>query len=393
MAAALALLTAGQLLRGLPATAALFAGTALAGAGIAVGNVLLPAVVKQRFPGRTGPATGLAMAAMSGTAALAAALAVPLARTTGPHAALALWAVPSLAAALLWRRGHEAAGPPRGRGEPRAAEGSDLSAGYGRSPARESPYPARGSCSSAARGSSRPRGAALLREPLALAVAGFLGLVSLMFYVLTAWLPTLMRDQGHGAAEAGAMLSVFLLVGIPLGFAAPVLAARLPDQRPLAAAVSAATALGLAGLLLAPQAAWLWVVLLGVANGIGFPLSVTLLGLRTPDPATAARLSGLAQTAGYGLAALGPLTVGLLHTATGGWTAPLLLLLALVLPEAALGLAASRRGLLTLRTSRTAPGSGSARSAWSRWPPAGGAPGSTRRAPRRARSPRARRPA
>ncbi|MFI5531177.1 MFS transporter [Kitasatospora sp. NPDC051853] len=368
VAGALATLTAGQLLRSLATAPALFAGTALAGAGIAVGNVLLPAVVKRHFPARIGPATGLAMAAMSATAALAAALAVPLEQALGVRWALALWAVPSLAAALLWHgarwppRAHEAKWSPRGRGELRAAEESDPCAGYGEPRARERPYPAHGSEPSDARSSPRPRPPcrpapcpapsglpttkSLLREPLALAVAGFLGLVSLMFYVLTAWLPQLMRDQGHGGAEAGLMLSVFLLVGIPLGFATPVLAARLPDQRPLAAAVSAATALGLAGLLLAPQAAWLWVVLLGAANGTAFPLAVTLLSLRAADPAGAARLSGLAQTAGYGLAALGPLTVGLLHTATGSWTAPLLLLLALVLPEAALGLAAARPSVL-----------------------------------------------
>ncbi|MFJ8045865.1 MFS transporter [Kitasatospora sp. NPDC096147] len=350
---AMALLTAGQLLRAAPGAPALYAGTALAGAGIAIGNVLLPAVVKQRFPARTGPATGLAMTAMTATAALAAALSVPLAHAAGPGPALALWAAPALAAALFPSArtrspdegtGHHPGGataPGRTGGSPATGRAADLPAGRSGSRHR-APVRPKGSATE----QTADAAPSLLREPLALAVAGFLGLVSLVFYVLTAWLPQLMRDQGHDPARAGLMVSVFLLVGIPLGLGTPVLAARLPDQRPLAAAVGAATGLGLAGLLLVPQAAWLWVVLLGVANGLGFPLAVTLLGLRTPDPATAARLSALAQSAGYGLAALGPLTVGLLHGATGGWTVPLLLLLALVLPETALGLTAAAPGLL-----------------------------------------------
>ncbi|MFJ9518923.1 MFS transporter [Kitasatospora sp. NPDC101801] len=309
VAGALALVTTGLLLRAVPATAALFAGTVLAGVGLAVGNVLLPAFVKQHFPTRVGPCTGLAMTAMAGSAALAAGAAVPLDRAAGLPVALAAWALPALLATLVWclpvLRGHRTPIP--------AASAADTS---------------------------------LLRSPSAWAVAGFLGAVSLMFYVLTAWLPELMRDQGFGAAESGTMVSVMLTIGIPLGFVVPVAAARLRDQRPLVAGIAVAMLVGLGGILLAPQVGWLWVSVLGVANGSAFPLAVTLLSLRSPDPGTAARLSGLAQTGGYLLAALGPLAVGTVRTATGGWTAPLLLLLALVVPEAVCGLLAARPGFV-----------------------------------------------
>ncbi|MER5640492.1 MFS transporter [Kitasatospora sp. NPDC002227] len=314
VAGALAVLTAGSLLRALPSTAALFGGTVLVGAGIAVANVLLPAHVKQHL--RVGRHTGLAMTVMSGTAALAAALAVPLAEAAGWRAAVAVWALPALAAATAWTALARRAG--------------------GRAVAPAPPRPA------------RPE-VVLLRSPLALALTGFLGAVSLMFYVLTAWLPELMQAQGYTAAQSGLMVSVLLTIGIPLGFATPVVAARRAGQGPVVAVVAAAMGLGLAGLLLVPGAGWLWVVLLGLGNGCAFPLAVTLLTLRAADPHTAARLSGIAQTGGYLLAALGPLAVGLLHAATGGWTAALLLLLALVLPETAAGLLAARPDIKAAR--------------------------------------------
>ncbi|AUG76170.1 MFS transporter [Kitasatospora sp. MMS16-BH015] len=311
VAGALFVLAAGILLRSAPSTAALYAGTVLIGAGIATGNVLVPAIVKHQHPDRIGHRTGLAMTVMSTTAALAAALAVPLAEATTWQAALALWSVPALLAATAWA--HLAR----------------------RTPPRPAPPVDR--C---------PEPLSLPRSPTAWAVGAFLGLVSLMFYVLAAWLPELMQGYGYSPAETGLMVSVLMTIGIPLGFLTPVLAGRLRDQRPLVAAVAAALALGLGGLLLAPGAGWLWVVVLGLANGGAFPLAITLIGLRSPTPAVAARLSGLAQTGGYLLAGLGPLAVGLVHTATGTWTAALLLLLALVLPEAAAGLLAARPGTL-----------------------------------------------
>ncbi|WP_441247518.1 CynX/NimT family MFS transporter [Kitasatospora sp. McL0602] len=310
--AALGVITAGLLLRVVPGTAALFGGTVLAGAGLAVGNVLVPAFVKEHFAERVGLVTGLAMTVMAASGALAAGVAVPLADAAGWRVALAVWAVPSLAATLLW-------GPLALRGRRRRAPGARPAA---------------------------PAQVSLRRSRRAWSVAGFLGVVSLLFYVLTAWLPEIMRAHGYSAAEAGTMVSVMMTTGIPLGFVVPVLAARLRDQRPLVVAVTAAMAVGLGGILLAPQAGWLWVAVLGLSTGSSFPLAVTLLSLRSPDPSVAARLSGLAQTTGYLLAGVGPLTVGLVHTATGGWTAALLLLLALVVPETVSGLLAARPGFV-----------------------------------------------
>ncbi|GGV13296.1 MFS transporter [Streptomyces filipinensis] len=315
--AALLLVFLGVLVRSVAAPAALFAGTILTGAGIATGNVLVPAVIKQRFPGRIGSLTGLVMMLMAVSGAVAAASALPLDHAGGLGAVLAVWAVPAALATAVW---------------------GSLAHTNTRRPL---PSPA-----AAVRPAQEAR---LSRSPLAWAVAAFLGIVSLLFYTLTAWLPEIMQGQGFSATESGTMLSVLLTLGIPFGLAVPTTAARRSDQRVLVAAVVGAKVAGLAGIFLIPEAGWLWMVILGFATGSAFPLAMTLISLRTPDPATAARLSGMAQTCGYLLAATGPLGVGLLHTLTGGWNIPLLLLLLLVVPETAAGLAAARPGFVVSR--------------------------------------------
>ncbi|MGI5166062.1 CynX/NimT family MFS transporter [Spirillospora sp. CA-253888] len=318
IAGALVLITAGILLRVVPSQAALFTGTVLAGAGIAMGNVLMPAVIKRVFPDKVGSLTGLAMMLMAGSGAIAAGLAVPLDDTAGWRLALAVWALPSLVAVLVWGplalRGRRAEAPAARRAPARTDEGS------------------------------------LRRSPLAWFVAAFMGLASLMFYVLMSWLPEIMRDHGYAPATAGMMVSMMMVIGIPLGFVVPVLAARLRDQRGMVVAVGAAMAAGVVGMLVAPQAGWVWVAVLGVATGSAFPLAYTLLSLRSPSPAVAARLSGMAQTGGYLLAGLGPLAVGVLHSATGGWEVSLGLLLALVVPEVVFGLLAARPGVVRTST-------------------------------------------
>ena len=151
-------------------------------------------------------------------------------------------------------------------------------------------------------------------------------------------------------ATAGMMNSVIVIIGIPLGFVVPVVAARLRDQRPLVLGVVAGMVLGLGGLLLVPRAGWVWITIFGLATGSAFPLALTLLNLRSPTAAVTARLSGMAQSGGYLLAASGPLTFGLLHSISGGWETSIWLLLLLVLPELVCGLLAARPGLVRLST-------------------------------------------
>jgi CP family cyanate transporter-like MFS transporter len=186
---------------------------------------------------------------------------------------------------------------------------------------------------------------ALRRDPRAWQVTAFMGLQSLSFYSVLAWLPSVFRDQGLSAASAGGLLSVLAAVGIPVGLVLPTLVARRGDQRGWVAVVTAVTLAGLLGVALAPGTApLLWAVLIGLGQGSAFPLALTLVVLRSRDAADAARLSAMSQGIGYCVAATGPLVVGALHDASGSWRLPFGLLAALLVPQLLAGLAAGRAG-------------------------------------------------
>jgi CP family cyanate transporter-like MFS transporter len=186
----------------------------------------------------------------------------------------------------------------------------------------------------------------LWRDRRAWAVTLFVGVQSLIFYTAGAWLPEILRARSDvSTSTAGALLSLTMVVGTPVGFATATLASRMRDQRPLAVAAAICPALGWAGLLALPGTlTLLWVVLLGIGSGVGFTLVLTLFVLRARDVAHTEALSGMAQSAGYTLAAIGPLAIGALHDLTGGWTVPLVVLTALALPELIVAVAASRPG-------------------------------------------------
>jgi CP family cyanate transporter-like MFS transporter len=137
------------------------------------------------------------------------------------------------------------------------------------------------------------------------------------------------------------------------------MAARTRDQRGLVFAFVASAALGWVGILAAPTAApYLWVVLLGLGQNALFPLALTMIVLRGGTVASTAGLSTLVQTAGYLLAAFVPLAIGALHAATGSWTAPVIVLMALLVPQALTGLVAGQRGHVKPRSAVGAATSG-----------------------------------
>lgn len=300
---ALVLLGAGLAVRVLDGTAVLVLGTFVAAAGIALANVLVPVVVKEHFPGRLGQVTGAYSAVLSIGAAMGAALTVPIAdATAGWRAGLGVWAVVAVAAALAW-------GPHARHRDHRH---------------------------------SSARGASLWRDPVAWAVTVLFGTQSLYAYVTMSWLPSMYADAGFSEEVAGLLLAVSILVGVPVYFAAPTLADRLRSQGHLIAGLTAMIVLGFTGLWLAPVAgAWLWAALLG-AGGAVFPVTLALFGLRTRSAAGTAALSTMAQSIGYLLAAAGPLLVGVLRDATGSWSVPYALLVALGVVQVAVGYVAGR---------------------------------------------------
>ncbi|MEU5611437.1 MFS transporter [Streptomyces sparsogenes] len=330
--AALVLLCGGVLLRVAPPLVALFAGGALVGSGIALLNVLMPGLIKRDFPHRAAGMTALYTTAMIGGATLSAAAAVPLENALGGwRGSLASWSLPAAVAAAAWLP--QALLARRGTRHGQAAA----------VPVRTAPANATASGPGPESGSGRGRGRGLTRSPLAWQVTLFMGLQSLIAYVTIAWMPTILTDDGMSKGAAGLVFAFSTLVQMAGSFLVPLLAGRMRSQRLLAVAVAALMASGIAGLLVAPAGgAWLWAALIGVGQGGSVGLALTMMVLRTSDAHTSARLSGMAQTWGYLLAAAGPLVLGAVHQATGGWALPIGLMLAVCAALALLGLGAGR---------------------------------------------------
>ncbi len=323
--ASLVLLVIGILLRLVTPLIALYAGSIIAGAGIAIANVLMPAFVKREFADHPSGVLGLYTAALNVGAAAAAGLTVPIgtALAFSWRPALAFWVVLAGLGFALWlpillrARRIRAGRPALSVAEQELAAAEDI------------------------------RGFVLLRSPVARQVTGYLALQSFQFYSYAAWLPTLLGDEGIDAKTAGYMLMLTNLIGAAAALVLPVFIKRQRTQRPPVVAVTAFYLVSLLGLLVAPAAgAWVWVCLYGVAQGAGFSLALTLMVLRSPDPAVAARLSGVAQLIGYLVAATGPVLLGSIHDLTGGWEWPVVALLALLGPMLWVGLGAGRDVLL-----------------------------------------------
>jgi MFS transporter, CP family, cyanate transporter len=291
----------------------LVAGTVLLTGGIAIANVLLPAVARAEYGTRSAAVVGAVTGSMALSASLGAGLAQPLTGLTGSAmTGLALWLVPVVVAlvalaALARARPDRAAAPP--------------------APGRRT---------------------AILRDRVGLAVMIFFGLQALSFYAMLTWLAAVLEDDaGVTSVTAGTFVAIAALLGAPLSLLVPPLAIRRHGQGGWVVAAAVPTAVGIVGLLVAPDAApALWAVLFGLGTGAAFPLAMTLILARSRDVAQTGRLSAASQSLGYLLAAAGPLAVGLLHEGTDGWTAGLLLLLVVLGAQVAVGLVAARPRLL-----------------------------------------------
>ncbi|WP_371498407.1 MFS transporter [Kitasatospora sp. NBC_00374] len=316
-------LGAGVLVRVLPSALALYLGCVVIGVAIAVLNVSMPGLVKREFPDRAAAATGLYSTATLVGATLAAASSVPLEKALGGgwQASLGAWSLLAVVAALAWLpqvlRSRQAAGAARtgGTGGPAAPAGRPIEG--------------------------------IWRSSLAWQISGFMGVSSLLVYVLVAWLPTILADHGMDRGEAGLVFAFSNLLQVAGAFLVPLLAGRMTRQSGLAVAMAAMNAAGIALLLLAPvSGAWAAAAVLGVAQGGSFGLALAFIVLRTNTPAGAARLGGMSQAVGYLVAASGPVGAGALHQLTGGWTVPLVLMLGLAAAAAVAGWGAGRNRTL-----------------------------------------------
>ncbi|HVX43657.1 MAG TPA: MFS transporter [Mycobacteriales bacterium] len=307
--AALLVLGSGTLIRSLPTTGTLFAGTLLLGVAIAMANVLLPSLIKRDFPDRVGVMTSAYVAMMNIAAAVSSGIAVPVADAApgGWRTAIGCWTGLLLIAAVVWT--------PTLKARTLPASGTTAAA--------------------------MP-----LKSPLAWSVTLFMGLQSFAFYAMISWLPTILHSHGVGKGAAGWELFLFQFIALASNFSTPLLIRRLPDQRWLAAGWSLVAVTGFVGLLALPDLSVLWVSLAGLAGGGSLVLALSFFSLRASDAHQAAALSGMAQAVGYLLAGFGPVLFGGLHDVSGHWEVPLALVIGLSCVQTVMGYRAGRNGTL-----------------------------------------------
>lgn len=310
---AMLLLATGIGIRSIGWISALYFGTLLCGIAIAFGNVLLPGLTKRNFESNSGFITSLYSSVMAVGASLAAGISIPLAHGAGFcwKGSLAVWAIPAIIAFFVWL-------PQLKRLKKSGTDRNYLEAMKG-----------------------------LGKSRLAWQVALFMGLQSLTFYAILAWLPAILQSRGANASFSGWMLSLSQATGILGSLVIPIFAGKKNDQRKIVLLLIVIEIAGLTGLIL-PQfgGVAIWVSLIGFVLGGTFGLSLLFIVLRSHDAESATELSGMAQSIGYVVAATGPIAFGSIFDLTGSWTYPLILLFVIAFLKLYMGLGAARPGKL-----------------------------------------------
>ncbi|MFC8150695.1 CynX/NimT family MFS transporter [Bacillus paralicheniformis] len=306
----LVILLIGILLRSYGEAFTLFAGTALIGIGIAISNVLLPSLIKHKFPDKAGIMTSYYTTAMSIFAALASGISIPLSHglAWGWSASLMVWAGLAFVAILIWVP------------QLRYHDTGNRTVGL------------------------KTNGQTVWRSKIAWQVTFFMGIQSFLFYCTIAWLPEILRSHGMSMSLAGWMLSLMQFASLPSTFLTPVLAGRFRNQKSIVLALGILYLAGMSGLLYGGNTAMLtlWVILIGIGQGSSISLALTLIGLRSENADQAAALSGMSQSAGYLLAAIGPSFVGFLYDHMHSWNGPILLFIGALVALIGAGLGAGR---------------------------------------------------
>ena len=303
-------LIVGTLVRSLPGSIAnLWLGTILLGAAIAVGNVVVPAVVKHDFPTEVPLVTGLYSAVLGGAAGVASGLALPVSHIGGWRLGIGIWGVLSVIAAGVW-----------------------LLRSHGRHGG--------GSYTAGAEGGARGR--TLWRSAVAWQVSLVMATQALTFYLLVTWLPTIEISFGVDPVTAGWYSFIYQTVGIVAGLGVTVFMRGRADHRAVGVGISVLLIVAMIGLLIVPGWSVLWLVLAGLSGGSSLVLALALMGERSRTAVDAGRLSGMAQSVGYLIAAAGPWGAGVLFAATRSWSYPLLAVIAVTAIQGVLSLYAGR---------------------------------------------------
>lgn len=309
----LALLVIGISVRSISMMIFLFIGTILVGLGIAICNVLLPGVVKEKFPAKVALMTSVYSTTMGVFASFSSGLSIPFARGLGWgwQVSLLVWTIPALIGIIIW------ALLSKKNRENNQVEMRFVSSDNWR----------------------------IWRSPLAWQVALYMGLQSSLFYVSISWLPEIFHSHGVSMNTAGWLLSYTQLIGMPVSFFIPVIAGRLKSQQIVVLGLGVCSISGFLGLLLFGGnyiAMMISTTLIGISLGGTFALALTFLGIRAEKAEDAAELSGMAQSVGYSFAAVGPVLIGFLFDLSKGWQVPLIVLVIIAIFVVLFGMGAGR---------------------------------------------------
>ncbi|MEN1967197.1 MFS transporter [Lentibacillus sp. N15] len=285
------LLTTGLVIRSLFGVTFLFSGTVIVGIAIAFGNVLLPGLIKMKFPFKIGLMTGLYAVFMNLFGALASGISLPLSRISGFgwKGSLACWGFFSIIALLVWiSQLKSKADSPKVQSRSEVVNNN------------------------------------VWKSSLAWNITVYMGTQSMVFYTMVSWLPEILKDNGYTSDVAGWMLSLMQFAFIPFTFIVPVIAEKTADQRLLTGITGVLVIIGAIGLFSGNTVfITIAVICIGSACGAAFSLSMMFFSLRSKDGQEASKVSGMAQSFGYLIAAAGPILLGAMHDITAGWFLPL----------------------------------------------------------------------
>ncbi|MCB5161745.1 MFS transporter [Marinomonas algarum] len=319
LASGVGLIALGMLMRTFGATATLYLGAVVIGAGIAIGNVLLPSLLKREFPEHIIQLTAVYVLMMSIGGFMMSSFMVPLSLFAeqnllvlpftdtpirGWSFALACQMLCIILPLMVWFSG--------------------------KIPLHQAPQKNTLEVSSS-----------VWRSKTAWQVAGFLSFNSLLSYILVAWVPAILMSQGYRDTTAGLYQGYLQLAGAAPSLLLTPFIHRLGSHRRLCLFATGLTFMSLAGFLFVPSESAIWSVLFGFGISMGFILGLSFVGMRTHSPKQAAALSGMAQLIGYTLAAIGPVFIGALYDWRQSWDWPLYILLVICAIWSTLGWFAS----------------------------------------------------
>ncbi|WP_265182267.1 MFS transporter [Geomicrobium sp. JCM 19055] len=289
----MAILSIAVFLRAVGGIITLLISTVGVGVAIALGNILIPALIKTSFPLRVGIMTAMYTLSMNVIGALASGIVVPIANASDTwRLPLQIWSIlPLLAGAVLFLL---------------FIKTRNITS---------------------IKHNKKTGSNALLRSPVAWAVTLFMGTQSLITYSVYTWLPDIAIDKGFEANEAGWLIALFQIGLIPTNLIVPILAARFTNQRILGCTSGLFLLIGVLGLIVSETALiYPSILFIGVGAGGAFTLTMLLFILRTTTINESSQLSSMAQSIGFLVAATGPIFLGYLEEFTQGWLIPLLVL-------------------------------------------------------------------